>query len=600
MDHVQHERKMLQETNQRLLSLFGDTLKAAIAMKSQISKRVGIYLDEDFLGRESTPVGVQGQPALDTCQLPGDASPQSAIPTLEFDQTLPECDETLLAATDISSHIRESFFLSPGVTTECEQPIRRIYQSLGAAVDNLLEMMLDSSKQLEETRERHARFEKEFHRKNEETARAVRQHQELMDCLNQESATKNQLALELHKAEGLAEGYRTEKAALEEALAHKEKSEHHLAVEVESLKGQLQVLTRERAQLTEEQDLLLRQKERLLVEAEEKAAALLKEVEHLVKEQSESKQQCEKDCSALRSHVRALELELEDQLSHSQELAQQAAEIQDLKQQIVSLDKHLRNQRQFMDEQAVEREHERDEFQQEIRKLEEQLKQPPPARSQLWGERHDGEVESLQRKLREKIDELNEFVLKKELAERQLTTQKEEIRNLEDVNAEIRRKVGSLEEELEKQRKIGKELKQDKEALQEQQMSNLIHISTLQSKLDEVKHLAPTPGDPKERLEAEQAALLMKEKEVLGLKGELDQLKDSWTSRSDELLQLNLELALHNSQLSTSVQELSAKNADFQVTERHLVPDLSQVLARPSGGMPRGVILTLKPLVWRL
>ncbi|XP_072496859.1 pericentrin isoform X4 [Notamacropus eugenii] len=576
MDHTQHERKTLQETNQRLLSLFGDTLKAAIAMKSQISKRIGIYLDEDFLGKESTPMEMREQPAQDMCQLPGDTSPQRSIPPLEFDQTLPECDETLLAATDISSHVRESFFWSPGVTVECEQPIRRIYQSLGAAVDNLLEMMLDSSKQLEETRELHARFEKEFHRKNEETAQAVRQYQELMDCLNQESAAKNQLALELHKAEGLAEGYRAEKVALEEALMQKEKSEHHLAVEVENLRGQLQSLTQEQARLMEEQGLLLRQKETLIVEAEEKATGLLKEVEHLIKEQSEAKQQSEKDCSTLRSQMRTLELELEDQLSHNQELAQQAAEIQDLKQQIVSLDKHLRNQRQFMDEQAVEREHERDDFQQEIRKLEERLKQQPPAKSQLWGEYRDSEslaliteVESLQRKLREKIDELNELAIKKELAERQLTAQKEEIRNLTDTNTEIRRTVSCLEEELEKQKKIGKELRQDKEALQEQQMNNLIQISTLQSKLDEAKHVTPSPGssneeDLKEKLEAEQAAVLMKEREVLGLKEELEQLKITLTTKSDELLQLNLELALQNSQLSASVQELSSENADFK------------------------------------
>ncbi|XP_072496872.1 pericentrin isoform X17 [Notamacropus eugenii] len=580
MDHTQHERKTLQETNQRLLSLFGDTLKAAIAMKSQISKRIGIYLDEDFLGKESTPMEMREQPAQDMCQLPGDTSPQRSIPPLEFDQTLPECDETLLAATDISSHVRESFFWSPGVTVECEQPIRRIYQSLGAAVDNLLEMMLDSSKQLEETRELHARFEKEFHRKNEETAQAVRQYQELMDCLNQESAAKNQLALELHKAEGLAEGYRAEKVALEEALMQKEKSEHHLAVEVENLRGQLQSLTQEQARLMEEQGLLLRQKETLIVEAEEKATGLLKEVEHLIKEQSEAKQQSEKDCSTLRSQMRTLELELEDQLSHNQELAQQAAEIQDLKQQIVSLDKHLRNQRQFMDEQAVEREHERDDFQQEIRKLEERLKQQPPAKSQLWGEYRDSEslaliteVESLQRKLREKIDELNELAIKKELAERQLTAQKEEIRNLTDTNTEIRRTVSCLEEELEKQKKIGKELRQDKEALQEQQMNNLIQISTLQSKLDEAKHVTPSPGssneeDLKEKLEAEQAAVLMKEREVLGLKEELEQLKITLTTKSDELLQLNLELALQNSQLSASVQELSSENADFKIQQK--------------------------------
>lgn len=49
---------------------------------------------------------------------------------------------------DISSHICESFFMSPESTLECEQPIRSIYRSLGLAVDGLLEMVLDSSRQV--------------------------------------------------------------------------------------------------------------------------------------------------------------------------------------------------------------------------------------------------------------------------------------------------------------------------------------------------------------------------------------------------------------------------------------------------------------------
>lgn len=50
--------------------------------------------------------------------------------------------------------------------------------------------------------ENHAQFEEEFSRRNRETAQVVSQHQELMECLSEESEAKNQLALELHKAEG--------------------------------------------------------------------------------------------------------------------------------------------------------------------------------------------------------------------------------------------------------------------------------------------------------------------------------------------------------------------------------------------------------------
>lgn len=56
--------------------------------------------------------------------------------------------------------------------------------------------------QLEKTHEIHAQLEEEFACRNQETAQVVSQHQELMECLSEESEAKNQLALELHKAEG--------------------------------------------------------------------------------------------------------------------------------------------------------------------------------------------------------------------------------------------------------------------------------------------------------------------------------------------------------------------------------------------------------------
>lgn len=66
----------------------------------------------------------------------------------------------------------------------------------------------------------------------------------------------------------------------------------------------------------------------------------------------------------------------------------------------------------------------------------------------------------LQEKLREKSDELNELVLKKELSDRQVLIQEEEIKHLEETNADTKRKVIQLQEELEKQRKAMKELQQ--------------------------------------------------------------------------------------------------------------------------------------------
>lgn len=78
-------------------------------------------------------------------------------------------------------------------------------------------------------------------------------------------------------------------------------------------------------------------------------SGLLKEVEYLAKEKLELQCQAEKDHSNLRSQMKVLEVELEEQLHSNQDLATQLLEVAELKQQIQVLEKQLKNQRQFMD-----------------------------------------------------------------------------------------------------------------------------------------------------------------------------------------------------------------------------------------------------------
>ncbi|XP_064135675.1 pericentrin isoform X2 [Loxodonta africana] len=520
IDLSHSERNALQDALRRLLSLFGETVRAAVAIKSQISERVGLCLDDvGATGTESPPkvwpsvealcagehTGEHAAPTLD------EALPGFSIAPLEPDGTLLESAEVSVVA-EISSHVCESFFMSPEATLEYEQPIRKVYQSLRVAVNSLLEMALDSSRQLEEAHQIHARFEKEFNYKNEETAQVIRQQKELLDCLSEESSATAALTRELHQAHGLIEGFKEERADLQVALDQKEQSEQCLVLELEHLSQQLQAATQEQAQLKEECAALQSQKEVLAAGAQEREAGLRKEVECLMKEQLETRKQSEKDRAALLSQLQVLESELEEQVSRHQACAQYADEVVALKQQMASLDKHLRSQRQFMDEQAAEREHERDEFQQEIQRLEEQLRRA--ARPQATGARDSHsmqpseEVELLQEKLREKSDGFNELAVKKELADRRLAVQQEEIQSLEVAVAEAGRRAAQLQEELEMQRRIGEELQQDKEALQKQQMNHLILVSALQTELEEAKCRVPPVGSPAGAAEAQPEAVL--------------------------------------------------------------------------------------------
>lgn len=66
----------------------------------------------------------------------------------------------------------------------------------------------------------------------------------------------------------------------------------------------------------------------------------------------------------------------------------------------------------------------------------------------------------LEEKLREKSDGLNELIVKKELADRQVLTQEEEIKRLEEANASSRRELAQLQGELERLRKALRDLEQ--------------------------------------------------------------------------------------------------------------------------------------------
>lgn len=66
----------------------------------------------------------------------------------------------------------------------------------------------------------------------------------------------------------------------------------------------------------------------------------------------------------------------------------------------------------------------------------------------------------LQEKLQEKSDGFNELAAKKELVDRQMLVQDEEIRRLEETNACCRREAAVLREELERQRDAVKALQQ--------------------------------------------------------------------------------------------------------------------------------------------
>ncbi|XP_062458862.1 pericentrin isoform X3 [Pezoporus occidentalis] len=565
------ERKKLQESYQHVLKLLMELVKATVAVEDLISSKIGLCLDDSVSfgdSRESHSIMeemgfMQYFKAKERHHL--EKACVSPVDEL-LDETLTE-DNQLSAVTDegseLSQYLCESVFAKPELACENEEMILKTCRRLHTAVERLLELVTESTKQLEKMHESQAQFEEEFSRQNRETAQVVSQHKEILECLGEESKAKNQLALELHKAEGIIEGYVAEKAALEEALNLKEESERRLIVELEDMRERFQELTQEQAIL-----------------------GLLKEVEFLAKEKLDLQCQAEKDHSNLRSQMKVLEVELEEQLHSNQDLATQLLEVAELKQQIQVLERQLKNQRQFMDEQAIEREHERDDFQQEIQKLEERLKLS--AKLQTSGKpreyRNDElilQVESLQAEIKQKMDDYNKLLLEKEQNHQEITARDKEIEKLvaqigelKHSGTEVSKTVLCLEQQLQKMKKVETELKQDKEALQQQQYNNLIQISALQSKLDEARHRLPADSSAapvlKEQLEAEQEALQSKEREIASLLDQLEQYKENLISKNEEILQLNLQLEMQEKLSTSSISQLQSENA-------HLKEDLTKL-----------------------
>ncbi|XP_014804722.1 PREDICTED: pericentrin [Calidris pugnax] len=558
IEQSKEERKKLQESYQHLLKLLMELVKATIAIEDLICSKIGLCLDDSLASGDSREshsimeeIGfVQYFKAKAKHRL--EKASSSSVDEL-LDETLTEHNQ-LSPVTDegaeLSQYLCESVFAKPELACENEEIILKICHRLRTAVERLLELVTESTKQLEKMHENHVQFEEEFSQRNWETAQVVSQHQELMECLSEESEAKNQLALELHKAEGIIEGYVAEKAALEEALNLKEESERRLVVELENMRERFRELTQEQAIL-----------------------GLLKEVEFLAKEKLELQCQAEKDHSDLRSQIRVLEVELEEQLHSNEDLATQLLVVAELEQQVQVLEKQLKKQRQFMDEQAIEREHERDDFQHEIQKLEEQLKLS--AKLQTSGEPREYRVESLQAEIKGKMDDYNKLLLEKEQKHQEIATRDKEveklmaqIQELEHSSTEASKTVHYLEQQLQKMKKVETELKQDKEALQQQQYNNLIQISALQSKLDETRHRVPADGssDPglKEQLQAEQEALRAKEREIASLLDQLEQYKDNLISKNKEILQLNLQLEMQKNLSTSSISQLQLENAQLK------------------------------------
>ncbi|XP_053191638.1 pericentrin [Scomber japonicus] len=559
---AKEERRSLHQANDKLKKVLIEMLRCTIATEELIGQKISARTktSEQAAHQRSATGNKETQES-------GISVADMSAEDMELTHLL--CESLLVSDTQIN----------PGG----EEAALNACSRLRHTVDTLLELLNHANTQLEQTHDVHLSLEEKFSQGREDSAQLLEQHKLLLEQLDQEAKLKSQLQLELHKSEGLLDGYVAEKAIMEETLLQKEGQEERLVKELEDLKlklhqmqgfkTELDNLRAKHQELSEEHAILLRQKEHLSADLGEREKALLAEAERLTQDRLDLQRQAEKDHSTLSLRLRALERELEEQETKGLETElHHKTNTEDLNQRVQALEKLLKHNRQFIEEQAVEREHERDEFQQEIRRLEAQLRQT--ASGDVKGHRFEDlvlQVESLQAIIKDKTEDHVSLIAANQQAQRDLTERNEEIdklagriRELEQAllnSAESNRSVSQLEQELNRVKLREQELTQDKQALEQQQLSSRLQISALQSKLDETRHCyLDNARDPtqelRDALDTAQQSLQGKEQEVEGLFSQLENVQRDLSIKEVELKHLTLQLEMLTNRNTTHVNEL--------------------------------------------
>uniref|UniRef100_A0A480M2W6 A-kinase anchor protein 9 isoform 2 n=1 Tax=Sus scrofa TaxID=9823 RepID=A0A480M2W6_PIG len=536
------ERYALQKANNRLLKILLEVVKTTAAVEETIGRHVLGILDRSSKGQSSACLiwMSEAETPIKSCVHEEHTGVTDESLSSYSGSDIPRNDSSMWSkvteeGTELSKRLVRSGFAGTEIDPENEELMLNISSRLQAAVEKLLEAISETSSQLEHAKVTQTELMRESFRQKQEVTEFLKCQEELRERLHEESRAREQLAVELSKAEGVIDGYADEKTLFERQIQEKTDIIDRLEQELLCAGNRLQELEAEQQQIQEERELLSRQKEAMKAEAGPVEQQLLQETEKLMKEKLEVQCQAEKVRDDLQKQVKALEIDVEEQVSRFIELEQEKnAELMDLRQQNQALEKQLEKMRKFLDEQAIDREHERDVFQQEIQKLEQQLKVIP--RFQPISEHQTREVEQLTNHLKEKTDKCSELLLSKEQLQRDIQERNEEIEKLEF-------RVRELEQAL------------------------LLSTDTFQ-KVEDRKQFGAVEAKAELSLEvqlqAERDAIDRKEKEITNLEEQLEQFREELENKNEEVQQLHMQLEIQKKESTTRLQELEQENKLFK------------------------------------
>ncbi|XP_061193837.1 golgin subfamily B member 1-like [Saccostrea echinata] len=559
LDRLHVERETVQSTNDHLLQLLSDAVKTYLNVEDAINRKLAIIVTGDqgspSVQRRSPPSRKQRSPPGSHPRSPPGSHhhtpPEPSSPGGAEGGDVPPHETSLLSnltdeGLDLSQRtITESIFQGPDLDTEGEELLTDASNRLQSSVSRLLDMIEDTTHQLYDTKRTQHELVTTVSSEQQESLSISTRCEELEERLREEVEAKEYLAMELHKAEGLIEGYSTERDQREQQVRDLEEKTEALVLELETTKNRLLDLEASHHEATSLRSEMQRQRELLnanvgdqaqvtvgTVAAPSSDQALMLELNKLNDEKRNLQLQLRTTTEKYDKRVADLENAGEETERHYvQLLEEKKSEVEDLRLQLDSVEKQLKSNRHFIEEQANEREQERDEFQREVDKLKKAISDQE--RKQAAENRLQREVENLTEELQDRIDSHSEIVmqterLQRDLSDKQMTTEEltavvrqleQELEERAKTEQEYKQKISQLQRLLERRRSVG-EMSDKQEEEEEEEDQGHSESESTGSETRAMRRRRKLPS----HISLQQEEALYQEKEQLQIQLE-DQLK---------------------------------------------------------------------------
>ncbi|KAL1439096.1 hypothetical protein MTO96_047555 [Rhipicephalus appendiculatus] len=390
------------QTNTRLLNVLSDLVKTYVDTEQEIQDALG----QLGLSRVDSPASNTAADE-DYSSLGGKILPDGFLSEL--------CED----GPDLTPRTWDMFASAIGMQDtsemEGEDVVLGASRRLRTAVDRVLRLLAEVSE----------------HR-GEDFRGLVQRNRDLCQELRQESQLHNQLALDLLHAQERGRALEHEKQRLEDMVSQLEEQRTELQREVRSLRARAQRLEDARESLGEQRQLLEEQRRMLREGLHEPQIRLLEEHERLSEEKRRLQRSQDQERDVLAARLAELEAALEEASTQREELLEsRRLEVADLQAQIDAMDKQLLSHKKFIEEQTHEREQEREDFAQELAKLQEALKDKE--KIQNCEQRLSKEIESLEHQLRMRVEDHGLVQRKRDQLEAEVRSRDDKIHDLRDI-----------------------------------------------------------------------------------------------------------------------------------------------------------------------